>query len=96
MSETFRDITLPISGLTVRVSNRRFKVLDNVAAFDLVGTDSRNPIKMLAAKVALVTGLPTGARVIYEDILDWDEDDLAAVMALRDDPVFMLNPAAPS
>ncbi len=96
MSEAFRDITLPISGLAVRVSNRRFKVLDNVAACDLVGGDLRNPFKMLAAKIALVTSFPSGGKVVYEEILEWDEDDMAPVMGLRDDPVFMQSPGGTS
>jgi len=91
MTERFNEICLPVSGQTVRVSNRRFKVLDNIAAADMVGADLRNPIRMLVAKVALVTSYPTGAKVVYEDLLEWDEDDLAAVMAQRDDPDFTGN-----
>lgn len=96
MAEPFRDINLPVSGQAVRVSSRRFKVMDNVAAADLVGGDLRNPVRMLAAKIALVTSYPAGGKAIYEDILEWDEDDLAAVMALRDDPDFMGSPGGKS
>ena len=91
----YREITLPVSGLTVRVADRRLKVLDSVKAADMCG-DFRNPIRMLAARAVVVTSMPDGRAVIFEDVLQWDEDDLNAIVELRESPDFVRAPGGPS
>jgi hypothetical protein len=97
MEPTVKNFTLPVSGLEVAISNRRLKVRDNDHAFQLVGPDAiKSPVKLMAARVSLTTTKADGSPILFEDILDWDEEDMNAVIDKRDDPSFFLTPVAQS
>jgi hypothetical protein len=89
-----RELKLPLSGQTVLVSNRRLKVKDNDRAFALVG-DLKRPMALMAARAALVCTYPDGRPVLFEEILEWYEEDLEAVTKLRDDADFLETVARP-
>lgn len=94
---TTKELTLPISGQVVMISDRRMKVRDNDQAFRMVGGEgAKSPICLMAARIAIVTTKADGSSIPYEDILDWDEDDLNAVISKREDPAFFQTPAVQS
>lgn len=95
MSETpipiqpdFETLTLPVSGLVVRLTAKRFKVSDWDRVDAMVGK-KRSLGKVSAARMSLVTSKADGSFFTMEEILDWDEDDLNFLAERREDSDFL-------
>jgi hypothetical protein len=50
----------------------------------------------MAARASLTITKADGSLIPFEDIMDWDEEDLNAVIEKRDDPSFFQTPAVQS